>query len=102
MTMQRAALQQEICGYIDENVRRRLQGQPELSLPEFQAARRCEPLPKRLKEHTRFFALHAFKRASRHYGEGRYWKCALSLAAAVSLNPAHILGRVFKRVQSHA
>jgi hypothetical protein len=101
MTMKRAALQQEICGHIDENVRRRLQGKPELSLREYRAARQCEPFLRRLRENARFFALHAFKRASRHYGEGQYWKCALSLAAAVSLNPAPILRRVANRVQHH-
>ncbi len=100
MTMKRATLQQEICGYIDENVRRRLQGLPEFSLGEFRAAKKQEPLMRRVRENIQFFALHAFKRASRHYGEGEYWKCALSLAAAIVLNPAHILTRIIARVQN--
>jgi len=101
MTMKRGALQQQICGYIDENVKRRWQRLPELCLSEFQEARRREPLSQRLRENARFVALHAFKRASRQYGEGQYWKCALSLAAAISLNPTHILGRVIHRIQDH-
>src|SRR5579871_1190239 len=101
MTMRRAALQHQICSYIDENVRRRLQGKPELSLGEFQDIWARQPWPSRMRQNARFFALHAFKRASRQYGEGQYWKCALSLAAAVSLNPAHIVGRVLNRIQHH-
>jgi glycosyltransferase involved in cell wall biosynthesis len=101
MTMKRAAFQHEICNYIDENIIRRLQGKPELSLTAFRAARQREPLVHRLRENVRFAALHAFKRASRYYGEGQYCKCALSLAAAVSLNPGHIVGRVIHRMQIH-
>lgn len=97
MTMKRAALQYELCSYIDENVKRRLLGQAELTLAEYRAARRRKPLAQRLREEARFLALHSFKRATRHYGEGQYWRCALSLAAAMSLNPAHIVGRALKR-----
>ena len=100
-TMKRAALQHEICSYIDENIKRRLRGEPELSLTAFRAARQREPLIHRLRGDLRFAALHAFKRASRYYGERHYWKCAMCLAAAVSLNPAHIIGRVLHRVQIH-
>ncbi len=101
MTMKRAALQHEICSYIDENVKRRFQGLPELSLAEFRLTKRRQPLLRRIRAGVGFAALHAFKKASRYYGEGRYGRCALSLAAAVSLNPAQI-SRVLHRVQGHA
>jgi glycosyltransferase involved in cell wall biosynthesis len=99
MTMKKAALQHEICSYIDENVKRRFQGKPEISLSAFRAEKANAPRMLRLRENTRFMALHAFKRASRHYGEGQYLKCALSMAAAMSLNPAQTMRRVLQRIQ---
>lgn len=99
MTMKRAAFQHEICSYIDENVRRRFQDLPEWTLAEFRAARRREPRFQRLRANLNFAALHAFKRASRYYGEGRYGRCAVALAAAVSLNPAH-LTRALSRIHA--
>jgi glycosyltransferase involved in cell wall biosynthesis len=99
MTMKKAFMQHEICSFIDENVRRRFRGMPEISFSAFQRANRSAPAILRLREKTEFLALHAFKRASRHYGEGQYLKCALSMAAAVSLNPAHIMRRLRQRIQ---
>jgi len=101
MTMKRAALQQELCYYIDENVKRRLRRQAELSLNAFRALRRHEPLSRRLRDNLDFLAVHAFKRASRHYGERQYVRCALSFAAAVLLNPIGIVGRALDRVRNH-
>jgi glycosyltransferase involved in cell wall biosynthesis len=100
MTMKRAALQQELCYYIDENVKRRLQKQAELSLNDFRALRRREPLARRLRENLNFLAVHAFKRATRHYGESQYLRCGLAFAAAVLLNPVGILSRAIDRVQN--
>ena len=101
MTMKRAALQQELCYYIDENVKRRLQGQAELSLNAFRAFRRHDPLTRKLRNNLDFLAVHAFKRASRHYGENQYFRCALSFAAAVVLNPVGIISRAIDRIQNH-
>jgi glycosyltransferase involved in cell wall biosynthesis len=98
LTMRNAALQHELCGWIDLNVVRRLQGAPELTLPEFRQWRRNQPLRARLREMRGFGALHAFKRASRHYGERRYGRCALTIAAAVCLDPARIFSRVISRL----
>ncbi len=100
MTMKKATLQHEVCGFIDCNIIRRLRGAPELSMPEFREWKRQQPLPGRIMELLNFSSLHAFKRASRHYGEGRYCQCALTLAAAVTMNPFHILGRVIAKVQT--
>jgi glycosyltransferase involved in cell wall biosynthesis len=99
MTMKKAAVQHEICSYIDENVNRRFQGKPEISLSAFRAEKRSAPMLLRLRQDTRFMALHAFKRASRHYGEGQYLKCAVSIAAAISLSPAQTTRRVLQRIQ---
>ncbi|HEY1241958.1 MAG TPA: glycosyltransferase family 2 protein [Bryobacteraceae bacterium] len=101
MTMKRAALQQELCYFIDENVRRRLQGQAELSLNAFRALRQRAPLTRRLHENLDFLAVHAFKRASRHYGERQYFRFALAFSAAVSLNPIGIVRRAIDRIQNH-
>jgi hypothetical protein len=99
MTMKKAAVQHEICSFIDENVRRRFQGKPELSLTAFRASKDSLPPLVRLRENSKFISMHAFKRASRHYGEGHYLKCALSMAAAISLNPAQTMRRVVRRIQ---
>jgi glycosyltransferase involved in cell wall biosynthesis len=99
MTMHNALMQHEVCSFIDRNIVRRLEGRREFSMEEFRAWQRRQPLSKRIRERLNFGALHAFKRASRHYGEGRYTRCALTLAAAVSLNPGHIVGRVLAKVQ---
>lgn len=99
LTMRHAAVQHQLCTYIDNNVIRRLQGAPEWSLEEFREWTRQRPLPARLRERLDFGALHAFKRASRHYGERRWCRCALALAAAVALNPAHILSRTLSKIR---
>ncbi len=99
LTMHHAALQGELCTYIDANVVRRLEGAPEWSLEEFRQWRRRRPLPARLRERLDFGAMHAFKKASRHYGERRWCRCALALAAAVALNPAHILSRTLSKIR---
>jgi glycosyltransferase involved in cell wall biosynthesis len=101
MTMKRARLQREICGYIDGNIKRRLQGRSELSFDDFRAAAQREPFLLMLRENVAFVALHAFKRASRHYGEGQYGRCSLSLVAAVLLNPIVIVGRAIDRMRKH-
>lgn len=98
MTMKKATLQYEVCASIDCNIVRRLQGAPELSMPEFREWKRRQPLLGRIMQWMSFSSLHAFKRASRHYGEGRYCQCALTLAAAVSMNPFHILSRVISKM----
>jgi len=99
MTMEKATLQHEICSLIDENVKRRFQGKPEISLSGLQAAKRRAPAMLRFRENTRFMALHAFKRASRYYGEGQFLSCALSMAAAVSLSPIQTVRRVLQRIR---
>jgi glycosyltransferase involved in cell wall biosynthesis len=100
MTMHRAAMQHEVCSLIDFNIVRRLRGEREYAAEEFREWQRRQPLTTRLRQGLAFRALHAFKRASRHYGEGRYCKCALTLAAAVSMNPAHIVRRVASKLHS--
>jgi glycosyltransferase involved in cell wall biosynthesis len=98
LTMRNAALQHELCTYIDHNVIRRLRGGPECSSEEFRQWKCRRPLRARFREKLDFGALLAFKKASRHYGEGRWCRCALSFAAAVALNPAHILSRAMAKV----
>ena len=92
--------QHELCTYIDCNVIRRLRGAPECSAEEFRAmeAPASASAPD-LREKLDFGALLAFKKASRHYGEGRWCRCALILAGAVALNPAHILSRAMAKVR---
>ncbi len=99
LTMRRASMQHELCAFVDCNVIRRLKGLPEYSLEEFRAWKHNRPLPARLRELMEFGALQAFKKASRHYGEGRYCRSALILAGAVALNPAHILSRAMAKVR---
>jgi len=100
LTMGLVEMQRDICAWIDLNVVRRLEGQPELSLEEFRLWEHGQPFVKRMRERLNFKALHSFKKASRFYGERRYLKCAFSLAAAVSLNPARTVNRVFSRMQN--
>jgi len=100
LTMTRAEKQREICSWIDFNIVRRLERRPELSLEEFLEWEEKEPFTKRMRERLDFKALHSFKKASRHYGEGRYLRCALALATAVSLNPS-MASRVLSRIQNH-
>ena len=103
MTMHDALTQHEICTFIDCNIIRRWQGEAELSLEEFRTWKARQPVSRRIRHALDFGALHAFKRASRHYGEGRYARCVLNLAAALSLNPARIAGRLMSRVrEAHA
>jgi glycosyltransferase involved in cell wall biosynthesis len=99
LTMGLAEMQREVCAWIDLNVVRRLEGQSELSLEEFRMWEERQPFVKRMRERLNFKALHSFKKASRFYGERRYLKCAFALAAAVSLNPTHIVNRVLSRIQ---
>jgi hypothetical protein len=95
-----AEMQRELCTWIDLNIVRRLEGQPELSLGEFRLWEERQPFVRRMRERLNFKALHSFKKASRFYGERRYLKCAFSLAVAVSLNPTHIVDRAFSRIQN--
>jgi alpha-1,3-rhamnosyltransferase len=99
MTMNDAFRQHELCSFIDYNIVRRWQRLPETSLDEYRTWKQGQGLKGRVSEMLNLGALHAFKRASRHYGEGRYCRCALTLAAAFSLNPGHIAGRVLSRVR---
>jgi glycosyltransferase involved in cell wall biosynthesis len=100
LTMGMAEMQRELCTWIDLNIVRRLEGQPELSLGEFRLWEERQPFVRRMRERLNFKALHSFKKASRFYGERRYLKCAFSLAVAVSLNPTHIVDRAFSRIQN--
>lgn len=98
MTMSQAELQREVCGWIDLNIVRRLNGEPELSLEEFRLWNESKPFVRKVRERLDFTALHSFKKASRYYGEGHYLQCALSLAAAVSLNPGRMVSRVLSKI----
>jgi glycosyltransferase involved in cell wall biosynthesis len=100
LTMGHAERQREICDWIDFNVVRRLEGRCELSLEEFRMWEQRQPFVGKMRKRLNFKALHSFKKASRFYGDRQYLKCALSLAAAVSLNPTHTVNRVFSRIQN--
>ena len=102
MTMTRAAVQHETCRFIDFNIVRRLQGLPECSPAEFREWERARPLAARLRDARDFRALHAFKKAARHYGEGRYIRCAADLATALSLDPARLLSRAIAKIRKPA
>jgi glycosyltransferase involved in cell wall biosynthesis len=100
LTMANGERQREICDWIDLNILRRLDGQIELSLEDFRVWEESQPFTSKMRKRLEFKALHSFKKASRFYGERKYLKCAISLAAAVSLNPAHMANRVFSRVRN--
>ncbi len=99
MTMRDAAVQHETCRYIDFNIVRRLQGLREYSFVEYGNWERARPLAARLKDAREFRALHAFKKAARHYGEGRYFRCASNLAIALFLEPARLLSRAMAKTR---
>ncbi len=96
ITLNRAAQQDEICGWLNGNVLRRLDGRPELSREEYRAWRKQRPVVAKVRHQLGVRSFRSFIKATRFYGERKYLHCAISLAAAVALDPV----RITKRIQS--
>ena len=98
MTMSRAAEQDEICGWLNENVLRRLDARPELTREQYRAWRRQRSLLTKVRHQLGVRSIHSFKMATRFYGERRYLPFVLSLATAITFDPIRIVRRLHSRL----
>jgi glycosyltransferase involved in cell wall biosynthesis len=84
--------------FIDLNVVRRLRGEPEVSYDSFLEWYQSRPVLQRLRRSMSNFAKKKYKRATRHYAERRWFKCAGALTAAVLLGPGWTISRALSGI----
>ncbi len=84
--------------FIDLNVVRRLRGEPEVSYGSFVEWYQSRPLLQRIRRGMSNFAKKKYKRATRHYAERRWFRCAGALLAAVCFGPGWTISRAFSGI----
>ncbi len=83
---------------IDMNIVRRLKGERELTAEEVEQWYRSRPATEKVKEFRRVCAGVNFRRAARHYSEGKWLSLMYAFGLATLMRPIYVLTRAFNKV----
>ena len=98
-SVSKTMLQRRKTHFINYNMRRRRDGQPELTWEEFEQ-RVWRKLGYRLPRLRRDLGFSHFKQAGLHFGQGKLARCAVSLTLAGAVNPSLVAKRVLAQLGS--